>query len=121
MITSPVPVRVPAGGYAVLARNWDKGTNGNVTAIYQWASYQLGNSGDEIYIAGHGGTEIDHVEYPSGFGVDGKTKELSRNRLTYLLNDNTVSGSPTNYWCDATVLFSTANYGTPGAQNSCTK
>ncbi len=115
-ITSVVPVIAPALGYVVLGINASKSTNGNVDVAYQYSNFSLGNPGDEVILLGHGSTEIDQVVWPSStFATDGASKELSVNHRTYLLN-NTLTN-----WCSATQLYYTANKGTPGAVNTCSK
>ena len=44
-------VVVPAGGTVVLARNADAGTNGGVTAVYEYSSFELDEASDEIVLS----------------------------------------------------------------------
>ncbi len=57
---------VPAKGFAVLGINSDPGSNGGYTCDYQYSSFFLGNSGDEVILLDPSDTEIDRVEYDGG-------------------------------------------------------
>ncbi|ARA92874.1 hypothetical protein AWN76_006655 [Rhodothermaceae bacterium RA] len=59
-------VVVPAGGFAVLCRNADPGTNGGLTCDYEYASFQLANGADEVILEDPSGTEVDRVAYDGG-------------------------------------------------------
>ncbi|MCZ6583267.1 MAG: lamin tail domain-containing protein, partial [Thaumarchaeota archaeon] len=55
-------VIVPSNGFVVLGIDGNFGTNGGVVVDYQYSSFFLGNSGDEVVITFQG-TEIDRVDY----------------------------------------------------------
>ncbi|MBI4952926.1 MAG: lamin tail domain-containing protein [Myxococcales bacterium] len=114
-ISSPQPVVIPASSYAVLGINADSATNGGVTVLYQYSSFALGNSGDEVILDAFG-VELDRVVWAGTFDPLGASKELSRNHLDYLLNDDTTA---TGFWRAAVTVFGAGDRGTPGAVNDC--
>jgi hypothetical protein len=91
-INSGTPVIVPAGGYVVLGNSATKTTNGGVDVAYQYSSFVLGNTNDEIILIANG-VELDRFDYPASFTPDGISYELSRNHRTSTLNNNTAN------WC----------------------
>ena len=107
------------GEYAVICRNEDPLLNGGVNGDYQWQSFSLTNSEDEIIIT-HSGTEIDRVEYTGLWPiVSGNSMSLDPNSYDSNNNDNVDN------WCstpsNAAYQLSGGDYGTPGATNiSCT-
>ncbi len=106
------PLLVPAGGYLVLGRNADQGTNGGVTVDYEYSGITLGNSDDELYLITPTGTIVDSVLYDGGPefpNPNGYSMELNNPA-----NDNNVGGN----WNEATTLFNESDYGTPGSENS---
>jgi hypothetical protein len=105
-------VIVPSLGYTVLGINISYSSNGGIVVDYQYSSFSLGNSGDEVVLTANG-TEVDRVVFPGTFDVIGKSKELSRNHLDDVLN-NTLTN-----WCTATHQLPSTDYGTPGWQNDC--
>lgn len=114
-------LKVPAGGYAVLGINLDTGTNGNATVNYEYSSFTLSNSDDEIIIESPGLIEIDRVEYDGGPDFPdptGASFELSSSKLNHVDNNN---GSN---WKENTTsqygVSGTGDYGTPGTANDYT-
>jgi len=105
-------VIVPSNGFVVLGIDGNFGTNGGVVVDYQYSSFFLGNSGDEVVITFQG-TEIDRVDYNANFDVSGASKELSTNHLSDILNDILSN------WCAAVDAIGPGNSGTPGSVNSC--
>ena len=105
-------VIVPSNGFVVLGIDGNFGTNGGVVVDYQYSSFFLGNSGDEVVITFQG-TEIDRVDYDANFDVSGASKELSTNHLSDILNDILSN------WCAAVDAIGPGNSGTPGSVNSC--
>jgi PKD repeat protein/endonuclease/exonuclease/phosphatase family metal-dependent hydrolase len=57
---------VPAGGFAVLGINSNSSVNGGYTCNYQYSTFFLGNSGDEIILVDPSNNEIDRIEYDGG-------------------------------------------------------
>jgi hypothetical protein len=60
-------VTVPAGRYVVLCKNETRSSNGYVPCDYEWSSFTLTNSSDEVIIEDGNGSEVDRVEYASGW------------------------------------------------------
>ncbi|MCH8957332.1 lamin tail domain-containing protein, partial [candidate division KSB1 bacterium] len=65
-ISNGGPLLVPAGGFLVLARNANSGTNGGVTVDYVYSGITLANGDDEVVLLDDLSTEIDRVEYDGG-------------------------------------------------------
>jgi PKD repeat protein len=57
---------VPAGGFAVLGINSSSAANGGYTCNYQYSTFFLGNSGDEVVLLDPSNVEIDRVVYDGG-------------------------------------------------------
>ena len=57
--------------------------------------------------------EIDRVDYDLSFVTSGKSKELSVNHLSDVLNDILTN------WCDAVSVFGDGDLGTPRSLNDC--
>ena len=66
VIDNGSPLNILPGGFLVLARNADSGTNGNFTANYQYASFQLSNSDDEIVLVNGSGVVEDSIAFDGG-------------------------------------------------------
>ena len=105
-------VMVPAGGFAVLGRNSNSGTNGGVTVDYQYSSFTLANGDDEVLIL-HGLTEIDRVNYDGGPSFPDPTG------ASMALNDLTNDNNDGSNWCTSSTAFGDGDLGTPGATNDC--
>ena len=107
------PLWLPAGGYLVLGRNADAGTNGGVLVAYRYASFTLGNADDEIILLDGSGTAIDRVAYDGGPAFpnpDGASMQLIRPDL-----DNTLGVN----WRSAPDPWpgSAGDRGSPGSAN----
>jgi len=59
------PLVISAKGYLVLGNNADMATNGGYSCDYEYSSFTLSNSDDEI-VLGEGGVEIDRINYDGG-------------------------------------------------------
>jgi len=60
-------LNIAAGAFMVLGRNSTSSSNGGVTVSYQYSSYSLTNTDDEIIIyETDGTTEVDRVEWDGG-------------------------------------------------------
>lgn len=57
---------VPAQGFVTLGRNADPAMNGDYTCDYQYDSYFLSNSADEVVLCLPDETEVDRVNYDGG-------------------------------------------------------
>jgi len=98
-----------AGSYAVVARNSDMLTNGELPQVDGIFDFSLGNSSGTLNI-GYGGTILDTVTW-TGSG-DGEATQLDPDLLTPEANDDE------NNLCDASVSYGAGDKGTPGAENS---
>ena len=59
------PLIIPAKGYLVLGNNADQMSNGGYHCDYEYSSFTLSNSDDEIVLE-QNGTEIDRINYDGG-------------------------------------------------------
>lgn len=109
-ITNNGDLIIPPGGYVVLGRNADAGTNGGVTVDYEYSGIFLGNGGDVITISDGFGNAIDVVNYGvAGFpNADGASLNL---------DDPTADNSMAANWCLSTSLCCGGDSGTPGLAN----
>jgi hypothetical protein len=111
---SETTVLVPAGGYAVFARETDTSSNGGLTADHGYATgMQLANGADELILL-HGGTEIDHIAYDDGDSwpdPTGASISLDPSAL-----DGTDNDAGEN-WCTGTSVYGDGDRGTPGTTN----
>lgn len=106
-------VIVPAGGFAVLAKNADSGQNGGLTADYEYDSFILSNTTDEVILTCNS-TEIDRVEYDNGATFPDPTG------ASMILADPFLDNNVGANWCESSSPFGAGDFGTPGAQNdSC--
>ncbi len=114
VLPSDTQVLVPAGGYAVFARETDTGTNGGVPADHGFATgMQLANGSDELVLL-HGATEVDRVAWDDGAtfpDATGASMSLDPGKLTADQNDEGEA------WCTATSSYGDGDLGTPGAAN----
>ena len=114
VLPSETQVLVPAGGYAVFARETDITTNGGVPADHGFATgMQLANGDDEL-VLWHGSEEIDRIAWDDGTTFPdptGASMQLDPTRLDGTEND---AGEA---WCTATTPFGDGDLGTPGAEN----
>lgn len=101
---------IPAGAYAVLARNNDSNVNGGVAVDYQYSGFTLGNANDEIVLICNG-TEIDRVAY------DGGPDFPNPSGASMMLSDHTLDNNVGANWCTSLSLFGAGDQGTPGAAN----
>ena len=88
------------------SRNADSTINGGYSADYEYSSFQLANSDDEIKIIDGDGLIVDEVEYNSSF-------PFSSGASMYLRNidfDNNVDTS----WAMSEMEYGLGDLGTPG-------
>jgi len=103
-------VVVPSGGYALLVRNGDGGTNGGLPTVdYVYSGFDLANGDDEVVIM-DGSTEIDRVAYDGGSNFPDPTGASMY--LTSVALDNNVGS---NWAEEALYTYGDGDYGTPGA------
>ena len=106
--------RVPPGGYALLARSADPGTNGMLPEVDATFSFSLVQSNGSLRVL-DGATELDAITWTTGI-QDGVSKQLQP-----ALTTTTANNSPDNF-CNAQptqVYGNTPNLGTPKAANAC--
>ena len=106
-------VIVPAGGFAVLARNGTVKDNGGVTADYVYGEdFFLANSTDAVVLEDGSGDLVDSVSYGSSAPWPDKVAGVSI-ELSAPSADN---AEPSN-WALAIAPFGDGDLGTPGAPN----
>jgi hypothetical protein len=110
VITSSVPV--PAGQYRVLGRNKNSSTNGGVTVAYEYSTFYLGNSSDEILLRDDKNNLIDSVIW---------TTTLPPGASRSLKNPSLDNSNVSTNWCTETTAWtgSAGDKGTPGAAAVC--
>jgi hypothetical protein len=104
------PLLVPAGGFLVLGSNADVGTNGGVTVDYEYSSFTLDNTGDELYIYTPTFSLADEVQYNATFPNPTGASMV----LTELTLDNNVGAN----WGTSTEAYGDGDFGTPGSLGS---
>lgn len=109
-------VEIMPGQHVVFARLSNPANNGGVTAIaaYDGASnIQLANGADRIVLS-HGGTELDRVEWASGWPGGGQGVAMC---LAFPYMDNAVQAN----WHNSVGMFGTGgDTGHPGVQSDGT-
>jgi len=104
---------VPANGFVVLGRNANNGTNGGEQLDYQYSSFTLTNTDDEVVLECNG-TEIDAVRYDGGPNFPAPNgKSMSLSPTSFNASDNDTGAN----WCEATSVFGNGDLGTPGYTN----
>ena len=111
---------VPAGGYAVLANNVDPGSNGGVTALYEYSNFHLDGAQDSVVVEVDG-VEIDRVDYD----LDAYPSPILGRSLSLdpdLGAPNPADNDDADSWCGSSepIESSGGDKGTPGTANdSC--
>jgi hypothetical protein len=106
------PLSIQGGGYLILGINSDLLTNGGVVVDYQYASFTLTNTEDEIVLVDTVGNEIDFVEYNASF----PKKSGVAFSLNPLVGTEITNDVATN-WCTAPNPFGDGDLGSPGLAN----
>ncbi len=107
------PLVIAPGAYAVLGRNSDDTVNGGVTIDYQYASFLLANSIDEIVLIDDACREVDRVNYTADWPINaGMSLQLD--------GTSADNANPAN-WCNAGAAWSgsAGDSGTPGEATVC--
>lgn len=104
---------IAPGQYVVLGRTADTGTNGNVNLDYEYSSFQLANSDDEIQLM-NGATVVDVVQYDEAAGW------TIPNGSSLSLNPVTADNNVATNWCQETAPWASGDNGTPGSAAGCT-
>jgi hypothetical protein len=113
-------VIIGAGGFAVFGRDANSLINGGVNVDYEWSSFALGNTTDDIILS-YGGVELDSVSWDDGatfpdpvgasMGLAPAALFDTGNGGAATLNDDGAN------WCESTSIFGAGDAGTPGALN----
>jgi lamin tail-like protein/flagellar hook capping protein FlgD len=114
VIANGGPLVITAGSYAVLARDAAMLALEGVTAVYQYSSFILGNSADEVVLLNVGLTEIDRLVYDGG--TDWPDPTGASMMWLESTSDNNVGAN----WAEAVTVFGNGDKGTPGAPNGDT-
>jgi|GEM_PF-3246684 hypothetical protein len=106
-------VIVPAKGYAVLGRNATTSANGGVQLDYEYSSFSLTNSDDEIILLDASKKEVDRVAYGDQWFV-------FNGYSTSVKDPNADNNDKTN-WCFAGGPWagSAGDWGSPGKASVC--
>jgi len=116
-IANGAPLIVAANSYLVFGINDDSATNGGVTVNYQYSSYNLSNSDDEIVLTCDplgASIGIDTVAYDGGPNFPDPTG------ASMTLNPSNLDGIDNNAgenWCEGTTAYGSGDLGTPGTAN----
>ena len=119
-IANGAPLIVTANGYLVFGINANSGTNGGLTVDYEYSSFGLSNSDDEIVLT------CDPLGAPMGIDTvayDGGPTFPNPDGASITLNPANLDGVDNNTganWCEATTTYGSGDLGTPGMLNTCT-
>jgi hypothetical protein len=111
-LTSTHCLRIPAGGYAVIAHETDAGVNGGLPNVLATFSAAIAQGAGSITLSLED-AGIDTVNYPAS--MNGIAWQLDPTRLDATSNDDP------NAFCAATARYGDpdgGDYGTPGAPNT---
>ncbi len=97
---------ISAGEYMVYGRNDDSSINGGYSVDYEYSSFQLSNSDDEIKIIDGDGLIVDEIEYNSSF-------PYSSGASMYLKNMDFNNNADTS-WAMSEMEYGLGDLGTPG-------
>ena len=115
VISNGGSLNISAGNVLVLGRNNSTGTNGNYTCNYQYSSFTLGNSDDEVILLDNSGDGIDSVYYDGGTDFPdptGASMTLNVNNTTNLYKLNNVGS---NWTTESASTYGDGDYGSPGS------
>jgi hypothetical protein len=104
---------IPAKGFLVLGRNVNSSENGNYICHYQFASFYLSNSDDEIILLDENGTEIDRVEYDGGT-VWPDPEGVSMTLINFTFDNNDGSSWTSSQARQGSYSGETGDLGSPG-------
>lgn len=112
-ITGANDIVVNPGQYFVLGNNADVATNGGATVDYEYATFALSNSEDEIIITTAGGVVVDRIAFSATFGYSSGGAAQVNNLADLSATDN----NDAQFWCAATSVYGDGDFGTPGSAN----
>ncbi|MFT7486378.1 MAG: hypothetical protein ACI9F9_002233 [Candidatus Paceibacteria bacterium] len=99
----------------VIGNDLDPVTNGGVAVQYQWSSFSLKNSSDEIMVSGANGIMIDMVGYDDGFrwpDTPGMSISLTEGIF------HPAGNNDPSLWChSSSAMGQGSDTGTPGSTN----
>lgn len=104
-------IEVSPQGFAVLGRNRDETTNGEISTIYEYHGFNLTNEEDAIELVDATGQVVDRVAYDADLVFPGASTSLDPAAL-----DSTANDHPVN-WCRSSSAMPNGDYGTPGEAN----
>jgi competence protein ComEC len=107
-VTIDRSVVVPAGGYAILARDGDAASNGGVDATYVFDGVARGNGADWIALRTPDGRTVDSVAWTSALA--GATRALRDETAPHA----DVAGTG---WITSSATYGRGDRGTPGRPN----
>ena len=109
VISSSGSLFINPGEYFVLTNNADSSTNGGFIADYEYSSFSLGNTDDEIIFSDSMG-ELLRLNYLDGFDAPGRSRELLG--LDMIESNYSLT--------DTSLIYGMGDIGTPGSAGSFT-
>jgi hypothetical protein len=108
VIASPSCVHLAAGEYGVFARSSDTSMNGGLTTVGTFTFSLNPTANPDVQLV-YGATVLDAVTWTTS--TTGRSKNLDPDFTTTSGNDDQAA------FCDSTVVYGTADRGSPGAPN----
>ena len=112
-ITNGGPLTIAPYGYMILGIKKDTSINGNVAVDYQYNSFSLGNSDDEVILTLNNGTTVDSVAYDGGPNWPDPT-----GASMVFTGNASDDNSDYNFWSTSLLAWpgSAGDFGSPGSQ-----
>ena len=99
-------VLVTSGDYFVFTCNADVNLNGGLESDYEYSSFFLSNSEDEIILLDNTGAIVDEIHYNNSWAFgSGKSREI---------HDVNADNNTSENWFESTIAYSSGDCGTPG-------
>jgi endonuclease/exonuclease/phosphatase family metal-dependent hydrolase len=112
-ITNGGALTVPAKGFVVLARSSDSATNGGVAVDYEYNSFTLNNTADEVILLNGSAAEVTRVSYDGGVNFPDPS-----GASMYLISPDADQNAGASWAVSSEPWVGSAgDYGTPGALN----
>ena len=110
-VTITGAVSIPAGGYAVFAKNADNAANGGVNAVFSFGAMNLANNAtDWLLIRDNVGALVDSVSW-------GATPPTGASRAKRAMVIDCTPFNDARAWGTSTTNYVATNRGTPGLAN----
>jgi hypothetical protein len=109
LVTDANCLRLPAGGFGVVARSADAGVNGGLPQVTVTTGLSIANVTGSLSLSS-GGTVIDSISWSAT--QPGASSQLDPAKLDAVLNDGADA------FCAATQAYGAGDLGTPGAANT---